>query len=259
MPVDSARDVTDRREADAVPAASEHSALAAVLPHIFRTFRREPALALTVAYLLIALAGIYYDYSFYQKGFGIPILSMAQIGDYLVAGLQQPMAILMMLLTLPICWLMDRLNVFFRRRYEAEREKLRALRTRRWRQGLRLRYLNWQLGSLWPMRITYLVVIFGYSWMFVGTYATSNVIKVKRGAGTQVAVQLVGTDADLAAGGVPTWSYLGAVSNYVFVYDHVSRQPLILPINAVASLRPPLAAKPRFRSAPMSNQFGNVP
>lgn len=251
MALDSTRDAVGRREHPAGPTSSQHSALAAVLPHILGTFRREPALALTVAYLMIALAGIYYDYSFYQKGFGVPILSLAQIGDYLVAGLQQPVAIVLMVLTLPLCWLLDRLNVFFRRRYEIEQRNLRALPSLRWWQALRLRYLSWQLGSHWFTRVMYLAIIFGYSWIFVGAYASHNVAKVKRGAGVQVTVRLVG-DADLAASTTPAWSYLGAVSNYVFLYDHASRQPLILPVNAIASVRPPLAAKTRSGSNPVA-------
>lgn len=241
---DQVRDNDSSRESDAV-ALGRHSALAAVLPHILKAFKREPALALTVAYLMIALAGIYFDYSFYQKGFGIPILTLAQIGDYLVAGLQRPMAIVLMVLTLPLCWLLDKLNVFFRRRYEAERQKLRAHPAPTWLKALRLRYLNWQLGALWPMRIMYLAIIFGYSWMFVGIYATYQVTVVKRGDAVPVTVRLAGADANLASGKAPTWSYLGAVSNYVFLYDHASRQPLILPVNAIASLSPPLAAKPK--------------
>ncbi|HEX5961919.1 MAG TPA: hypothetical protein VFY97_11815 [Rhodanobacteraceae bacterium] len=254
MALDRPRDGGDQREAVAIPAADQHSALAGVLPHILATFRRDPALALTVAYLLIALAGIYYDYSFYQEGFGIPILSLEQVGDFLVAGLQQPVAIVLMVLTLPLCWLLDRLNAFFHRRYEIEREKLRRSAALRWWQALRLRYLNWQLGSHWFTRIMYLVIIFGYSWMFVGIYAAHNVGLAKRGGGMQVAVRLAGASADLAAGNVPAWTYLGAVSNYVFVYDHASRQPLILPVEAVASVRPPLAAKPATKRSPVAGK-----
>ncbi|MGH8183694.1 MAG: hypothetical protein ACREPH_08550 [Rhodanobacteraceae bacterium] len=183
MALDSALGTVER----SVQASDQHSALAAVLPHILKTFRREPAMALTVAYLMIALAGIAYDYSFYQKGFGIQILSLAQIGDYLVAGLQQPMAILLTLLMLPLVWFLDRVNVFFRRRYEAERGNLRALPSLRWSQALRLRYLNWQLGGLWPMRVMYLAIVFGCSWMFVGVYASHNVAMTKRGVAPRVA------------------------------------------------------------------------
>lgn len=89
-----------------------YSALAPFLPHVLRTFRREPALALTVAYLLVAMAGIYYDYWFYQRNFGIPVLTLSQISDFLVAGLQQPTALALVVLTLPVCWILDRNNVW---------------------------------------------------------------------------------------------------------------------------------------------------
>lgn len=226
------------------PLESErHSALDALLPHILDTFKREPALALTVIYLMVALAGIYYDYSFYNR-FGIPILSLVQIGDYLVAGLQKPLAIALVAATLPLCWLIDRFNAYTRRREAKRRDRLRALPRRNWVQRRYLRFLDWQLGQRWGVYFAYLFVIFVYGWLFVRGYATYNAVMIKRGAVTQVAVRLVGADADLPASGARTWGYLGAVSNYVFLYDRATRQPLILPVNAIASVRPPVAPKP---------------
>ena len=243
------------RKAAATRGPDPHSGLAIVLPHILRSFRREPALALTVAYLVVALAGLYFDYSYYQKGFGIPILSLAQIGDYLVAGLQQPAAIAMMLLTLPLCWLMDRVNARVRRRQAKRREALRALPSHtRW-QRQRLRWLDWHLDQKWSLYVFYVLTIFIYGWVFVGLYARDRVADVKHGDVAQVAVRMAGATGDLQASTGTKWSYLGAVSNYVFVYDHVSRQPAILPVNAVARISPspaagvdadrdPVAAKP---------------
>ena len=224
--------------------AGDHSVLAAVLPHILRAFRREPALALTVAYVMVALAGIYYDYSFYQHGFGIPVLSLVQIGDYLVAGLQKPLAIALVLVTLPICWLLDKLYVWARRREFSRRTKLRALSRRHWWQALYLRYLDWHLSGHRGIRLVYVLVICLYGWTFVNSYAIYNAAMVKRGDVTQVAVRLVGAAADMPASKARTWGYLGAVSNYVFLYDPATRQPLIVPVNAIASIRPPVAPKP---------------
>ncbi|MBS0382998.1 MAG: hypothetical protein JSR56_11255 [Proteobacteria bacterium] len=245
--------MSDARAAPATKDTLEqHSPLQAVLPHILKTFRREPALALTVAYLLVALAGIYYDYAYYQKGFGIPILSLAQIGDYLVAGLQQPVAIVLVVITFPLCWFMDRLNVFFRRRDLARRDHLRALPQRDWRQALHLRYLDWHLDQLWGLQIAYLLVIFIYGWIFVGLYARHRVGEVKQGVATQVTVRFTGADTALAASHSPSWSYLGAVSNYVFLYDPAQRQPLVVPVNAIASLRPATGSKPADVSGPVA-------
>lgn len=227
-----------------------HSGLAVVLPHILHSFRREPALALTVAYLLVALAGIYFDYAYYQRGFGIPILSLAQIGDYLVAGLQQPVAIVLVLLTFPLCWLMDKVNARSRRRQAVQRDALRAMPgLSRW-QGLRLRWLEWHLRQMWGLYVAYVLFVFVYGWVFVGVYARQQVGAVKRGEGTRVAARMNGAAEDLPASPGKAWTYLGAISNYVFVYDHVAGQALVLPVSAIASIRPgvpasaPVAAKP---------------
>lgn len=235
--------------------ADPHSGLAIVLPHILRTFWREPALALTVAYLLVALAGIYFDYTYYQKGFGIPILSLAQIGDYLVAGLQQPMAIVLMLLTFPLCWLMDRINARSRRRQANRRDALRALPNADAWQRLRLRWLDWHLDQRWGLYIAYVLVIFVYGWVFVGAYARHRVAEVKRGNADKAVVRMNGGTVDLPSASGGPWTYLGAVSSYVFLYDASVQRATILPVNAIARLQPlpgdarpadaaPLAPKP---------------
>lgn len=246
-------------DAASTPAAStaapavEHSALNALLPHILDAFKREPALALTAAYLMMVMAGIYYDYSFYQQ-FGIPILSLAQVGDFLVAGLQKPMAIALVVATLPLCWFIDKFNAGVRRREIARRDRLRALPQRRWWQALYLRFLERHVSRRWGIYLAYVLVIFVYAWAFVRGYAIYNAVHVKRGEVTQVAVRLVGSADDLPAGKSPTWGYLGAVSNYVFLYDPATRQPLILPVNAVASLRPPRAARPAANWGPVASK-----
>lgn len=247
-----AGDAATMRKRETAPRADQHSGLAVVLPHILRTFRREPALAITVAYLLVALAGIYYDYSFYQKGFGIPILGLAQIGDYLVAGLQQPWAIVLMLLTFPLCWLMDKFNARTRRRQAAQRDALRATPDPgRW-QALRLRWLEWHLQQMWSLYIAYLLFVFVYGWVFVGVYARHQVSVVKRGDGAQVIARLNGVAEDLQPSTGGTWTYLGAISNYVFVYDAAARQAMVLPVNAIASLQPLPPAQRKAASAPLA-------
>src|SRR4051812_32769509 len=96
-------------DAAAAHTAATSSVLLNLLPHVVQTLRREPALGITICYLLVAMAGIFYNYSFYRQ-FGIPILSLSQIGDFLVAGIQRPMALLLVASTFPLCWLADTIN-----------------------------------------------------------------------------------------------------------------------------------------------------
>lgn len=220
------------------PGSGEYSALQAVLPHILRSFRREPALALTVAYLLIALAGIYYDYGFYQRGFGIPVLTLSQVGDFLVAGLQQPIALVLLVSTLPLCWLFDRLNTRSRRKSAARRDRLRGLAQLNWWQKLRLRFIDWHLGTVRWTLFFYALLVFIYGWNFIVIYAGHRINAVKRGDVPRVAIHLVGQPGDLHAADPKGWGYLGAVSNYVFVYDPAAKRALVLPVNAIERIQP---------------------
>lgn len=224
-------------------AAPEHSALHALLPHILRTFGREPALALTAAYLLVSLAGIFYNYTFFERGFGIPVLTLSQIGDFLVAGLQQPIALALMLSTFVVCWLFDWFNSRSRRRAWARIERLRALPRRSWLQRLRLRVMEWHHEAIWLTQLLYLAVVVVYGWMFVGIYAHHRAQEVRHGNAARVTVRMAGEGADLPATDPRGWAYLGAVSNYVFVYDPASKRALVLPVNAIARIVPAARAE----------------
>ncbi len=215
------------------PTAS-YSVLDTVTPHIFRTLRREPALAITLAYLFVAMAGIFYNYTFYLK-FGVPVLTLSQVSDFLVAGIQQPMALLLVLSTLPLVWLIDRFNAYTRRRRSERREKLRLSGdVSLWN---RMRMWVLQAPPRWITIPAYLVAVFGYGWTFVQVYAYHRADEVERGDAAQVTIWLTGAPDPLVSKS-KSWTYLGAVSNYVFVYDHDSRQAAVLPVNNIARILP---------------------
>jgi len=130
------------------------SPLRNVLPHVFDTLRREPAVAITLGYLLVAMAGIFYNYWFY-RAFDIPVLTLSQISDFLVAGLQQPMALLLVLSTFPLCWLMDLYNLRSRRRHVDALALLRASASLSGYQRLRRRFLEWRVGEMWYTQLSY--------------------------------------------------------------------------------------------------------
>lgn len=218
------------------------SALQNMLPHVIDTLRREPAVAITLGYLLVAMAGIFYNYWFY-RAFDIPVLTLSQISDFLVAGLQRPMALLLVLSTFPLCWLMDLYNLRSRRRHLDALALLRASDSLSGYQRLRRRFLEWRVGEMWYTQLSYVAVIAVYGWAFVGIYAKYRAEAVKRGEVAEVRIWLNGEDGGLAAGESGTWSYLGAVANYVFVYDRTERRALVLPVNAIARLQPMPAPK----------------
>lgn len=226
------------------PAARDRSdgdsPLLALLPHVLRLFRREPALGITVAYLFVALAGVSYASSFYRQ-FGIPVLSLMEIGDFLVAGIQQPAALLLVLSTLPLCWLIDRWNARVFARERAAHVRLGALaQPGRW-QRLRLRYLAWRIRPAARNRVLQVAYLLGvalYGWLFVSLYAELRAHRVKHGTDAGFAVWLNGSSEPLAASSSRAWTYLGATGNYVFVYDRAAARAEVLPVTALARLQP---------------------
>ena len=218
------------------------SALQNMLPHVIDTLRREPAVAITLGYLLVAMAGIFYNYWFY-RAFDIPVLTLSQISDFLVAGLQQPMALLLVLSTFPLCWVMDLYNKRSRIKHVHDLARLRALAAPSPWQRMRRRFLEWRIGEMRYTQLSYVAVVAVYGWAFVGIYAKYRAEAVKRGDVSEVRVWLNGDSAGIAAGQPATWSYLGAVANYVFVYDRGEGRALVLPVNAIARLQPLPAPK----------------
>lgn len=216
------------------------SALHSLLPHLLKVIKREPAFGITVAYLLVAMAGIFYNYRFYGK-FQIPVLSLSQISDFLTAGIQHPIALVLVLTTFPLIWLFDWINVRSRRRYRLALERAHDGGGSGWQQRWRRRWFKWnaEFGDrLWIHQAAYFFVIVVYGWNFVAIYAGYQAERVRNGEAEQVRIRLNGSEADLAASKSPTWTYLGAVSNYVFVYDAAAKQSLILPTNNIMRIQP---------------------
>lgn len=223
------------KRAGPVAVRGDESALHTVLPHLIRLLRREPALAISLGYLFVVGAGIFYNFSFYRK-FDIPVLALSQIGDFLVAGIQQPIAIVLVLSTLPLCWLFDRWSAKYRRRNLAERERLQSLSSLSlWQRG-RLKLADWTLGQPHQELIAYLLIVPLYGWAFVAQYAQYRADAIRRGEADAVRVWLADAGADPDQGRSFTW--LGATGSYVFVYDAQTKRALILPVENVARIEP---------------------
>src|SRR5580765_5875049 len=86
---------------------------------------------------------------------------------------------------------------------------------------------------MWVLQASYFFVIVLYGWNFVTIYAGFQANWARSGKAAQVRVRLNGADADLAASKSPSWTWLGAVSNYVFVYGAASKPSLVLPTNNI--------------------------
>jgi hypothetical protein len=214
------------------------SALFELLPHVLRLLRREPALVFSLTYLLVAMAGIFYDVAFYRQ-FDIPVLTLSQFSDFLVAGIQEPIAIVLVLSTFPLCWLFDRINIWGRRRRAAEGARLKAAPSLNWWQRRRLAFIVAMNERRGYMRLVYVLVIVAYAWTFVSAYANHRAEAVKNGEGPGVRVWLSGGgELGMTPQAHFGWIYLGGISQYVFVYDRATKRAEIVPVNSIARIEP---------------------
>lgn len=236
-------DASHSAGAGPLPSQRPASALLELLPHFLDTVRREPAIAITLTYGLVAMAGIFYDVSFYRK-FDIPVLSLAQLSDFLTAGIQQPVALVLVATTFPVCWAFDQISVRYRRRQRRKLDALRQVQQPTPYQRLRRSYVGWRVEQVWFTRLSYLAVVVAYGWTFVGSYADYRADAAKNGGTTEVRIWLNGEGAALTGLNSDRWTYLGAISSYVFVYDRAAAKALVVPVNAIARIEPfPAPAK----------------
>ena len=206
------------------------------MPHVLDTLKREPALAFTLAYLLVALAGIYFNVSYYDE-FGIPILTLSQISDYLVAGLQRPMALVLALSTFPLVWGIDRLNGDRRRRDARVAAKRCSAAVRR-RAGI-VRECGGTTG-----RAGLPAAVICSSCSFTAGCSSQSMRTWKPGmCGRAGPIKCMSDsmrrDADPHSVDLSQpVVYLGAVADYVFVYDPRSKRSAVLPVNNISRIEP---------------------
>lgn len=181
-------------------------------PAALALLRREPALSITLGYLLLSLIGLWSSYCFYRV-FRIPILEYMQPGDFLVAGVRQPMNLLWLLLmisiSVPAYW-----PTYYRLRHPQRVERFR----RHWFGRLIFsRYVDPFRRRRWydlsPEATILLALLFGGGSLIMA-HSGDRANALLEGGGQPVRVTL-------SDGGSPLQGsarLLGTTSGYVYLY-----------------------------------------
>lgn len=209
--------------------------------------RREPALLFTTAYLLVSLLGLWCSFWFY-RGFGLSILDYLQASDFLVAGIRDPVYILLLLLavcTVLVCSWPETLRL----RNAGQIDRLKA-RNVVWRVVLSRSLLtSWEFTGLRPW--TAMTAGVGVFLAFTAaSYVTTRGESIRtEGSGEVISVQLTGDNAPLPG----TARLLGSSSGFVFLWWPEQRRAEAVPISAVRRLQsqpvPARATKAMVRPA----------
>jgi len=195
------------------------------LTDVFRFFTIHPGLTVFLVYATIAIAGFIYLITFYAY-FDLKVTVYLEVTDILVAGIKDPMVMLMVVGAFGmvlVIWVLVYIQAPFS-----------AWLDRKFNKGF-FKFLPYLAGfkgqrSFWWIAFLILTV---YFYSFVGLHSKRKaeiILKDKQG--------LVLVDADATANSSDRYSLLGTSINYVFLYNHQKQNTLIVPLESIRSLQP---------------------
>ena len=179
-------------------------------------FRRHPALLVSVFYVVASFVGMLFAWD-YLRHFGINVFHFAQVSDFLMASLKEPITWVIVLLTF-LGMLSDN-----------------AL-SRRWQQGDRPRMLRWYGSPRY--RLFNYVVFIGVVVFLIDFYARTLAERTIAGGGDKVSVRLADSEQSVER------TLLGTTGTFIFVFDAATQQATALPIENVASISGVLGSEP---------------
>ncbi len=198
------------------------------MPILFAYLRQNPGLALSVSYALLTLCGILYSASFYHE-FNISILKLANISDLLIFGFSEPAALLMFAVGLLVAWSADKMSAY-------------ALTARdKWRQKSKSLKRSLMMAILYsPKKIEYIflmiiIIFIMYAYLFVSAFAKWHSKRIKAGHGEQVLV-----NSQAAGKQASPMMLLGSTNGFLFVYDQLNKQSVMIPIENIDKIQIPV-------------------
>jgi len=182
-----------------------------------RLTREHPALVLSAAYLSATGLGMLSSWTFYDR-FGLNVFHYAQLSDFILSAVRNPLAALAILLAVPAVWTI--------------------MRTDQWMT--RFRWYNYLLGPAPLRRLSrtrgaLLIYLSLYGYVFSLVYSAWMETRVRAGEVTSVEAQLQqgtyrGRDATVPF----RTGLLGTTTAYVFLYDNDSGTVTVVPVENLA-------------------------
>ena len=172
---------------------------------LYSIFREHPALLVSTLYVAASVVGMFWSWA-YLRQFGINVFNYAQVTDFLIASLKEPLTWVFVVLAIVM--------VKADNAYSMRVEKRAKTRWFRWYGSPRYRFIN-------NFGVIALVAV------FIFTYATLEAEDTQDGAGRFV-------DVTFEPGGEPTTAtLLGTTGQFLFLYDPMTKRVDIHPFENV--------------------------
>ncbi len=195
---------------------------------IFKYLAVHPGLVIFLVYTIIAISGFIYLITFYRF-FGLEVIVYLEITDVLVAGIKDPIVMLMVLTSFGL--------VFFIWLATYILAPWNAWIDRKCRNG-KYRLLRFIFGfkgikTFWWSALAILLLYFV---TFIHLHSKKKSKRIK-----EQQAYLIQVESDGISEPSHAYSLLGTSINYIFLYDHDTKENLILPLENVQSLKPILS------------------
>jgi hypothetical protein len=182
--------------------------------NLLRVYAKEhPTLLLSICYFIVTIIGVIYSYFFYAE-FGIEILKFADLSDFLLASILEPLSIVVFLFWLIFYLLSFKLELWARKKFSGYGRFVE--------RTMKPKYSD---PILFCLAITVITVI------FIKNLAIDNTIKIKSGRFDDYSA-LLPNDV-----GEQKLALLGTSSRFSYFYDIESKEAIVIPVESIAYMK----------------------
>ena len=184
-------------------------------------FRQHPALALSVSYALLTLCGISYSACFYHE-FDIAILKLTNISDLMIAGLSEPIALLMFFGGILVVVCLDLSSKYIYNRWQGKPKSI---------QRTLILAMSYSPKKSEFFTIAMIGCFALYAHLFVSWFAEWHSERIKQGYGDQIMVSsdVLGTEAK-------PLTLLGSTTHFLITYNPDDMQVIAIPVENLDKL-----------------------
>jgi hypothetical protein len=182
--------------------------------------REHPGLVVSAAYFSATAVGMLSSVAFYRS-FGINVFHFAQISDFVLAAIRNPVASLAVLLAGPMVWFIVVTDDWLDRRFRRYRYLYGPAWLRRWSRSA-------------PALVLYFLI---YAWSFATMYSARLHGEVQAGDWPVAEVQLQsGTYLGRDATRPFEATLLGSTGSSIFLFDRASGTATVVPLENLGSI-----------------------
>lgn len=192
---------------------------------LFKFIVNHPGIAVFIVYAIIAIAGFIHVITFYRH-FDLEVIIYLEIGDILVAGIKDPMVMLMVLGSFTAILFLGIIAYI--------QAPFSAWLHNKFRKGF-FKFLPYLVGVVSNRNFwwTSVIVIIPYFYLFISIHSEKKSVSIKKNKSNLVQIQ---SDAILDT--KQQYSILGTSINYVFLYSHNEENTMIIPLESVTGIKP---------------------